>query len=162
MSSTAVPISPERFAIAIADLPLASLHLKASELRNSIRHLQYSNWELRRFAEEGDQDCLDAIRENREVIRRVYERILLLRREVERRGFMWGDSEVDEKEEMDGDVERANGEGAQVNGGASVNGVANGRAGNGEGEGGSLTDDELARRLREQMEQDNDGDGVHL
>ncbi len=162
MSSTAVPISSERFALAIADLPLSNLHFKASEFRNSIAHLQYSNQELQPFADEGEQDCRDAIRENREVLARLHERIDLLRREVERRGFRWDDAEVEEKEERDGETGMVNGDSGHVNGGATVNETANGGAVHGGRQGGSLSDDELARRLREQMEQDHDMEGVHL
>jgi hypothetical protein len=51
MSSEALPISPTRFAAALTDLPLSTLHLKVLELRNSIAHLDYSNEQLRPFAE---------------------------------------------------------------------------------------------------------------
>ena len=97
MSSEAAPISPTRFAEALKDLPLSALHLKAAELRNSIAHLDYSNEQLKPFAEgtEGstnghpDRDCLDAIQENEVVIARMTERIRLLRAEVEGRGSSW-------------------------------------------------------------------------
>ncbi|RFU30012.1 hypothetical protein B7463_g6315, partial [Scytalidium lignicola] len=100
MSHESFPISPERFAFAIKDLPISSLHLKAAELRNSIAHLDYSNEQLKPFAEgttsvlgstEGvpDQDCIDAIKENEMVIARMQERIELLRAEVENRGGSW-------------------------------------------------------------------------
>ena len=91
MSALATPIQPERFAEAILDLPLSNLHFKAAELRNSISHLVSSNSQLQSFAGEGDKDCVDAIRENEETMMRMEERILLLRREVERRGFQWGE-----------------------------------------------------------------------
>jgi hypothetical protein len=51
MSSEVTPISPARFAEALKDLPLSTLHLKAAELRNSIAHLDYSNEQLKPFAE---------------------------------------------------------------------------------------------------------------
>jgi hypothetical protein len=96
MSSEAHPISPSRFASALKDLPLSTLHLKAAELRNSIAHLDYSNEQLKPFADgteggtgEPDQDCVDAIRENEVVIARMTERIRLLREEVEGRGSSW-------------------------------------------------------------------------
>jgi len=95
MSSDTVPISPARFAAALKDLPLSTLHLKAAELRNSIAHLDYSNEQLKPFADgtegggEPDQDCVDAIRENEVVIARMTERISLLRAEVEGRGSSW-------------------------------------------------------------------------
>ncbi len=94
MSSEAAPISPARFAAALKDLPLSTLHLKAAELRNSIAHLDYSNEELKPFAEgtdpstngEPDHICIDAIKENEVVIARLQERIELLKAEVESRG----------------------------------------------------------------------------
>ena len=89
MSATATPIPPARFAAALRDLPLSSLHAKAAELRNSITHLLSSNEELKPFAEAGDKDCAEAIMENEEVIRRMEERISLLRMEVEGRGMKW-------------------------------------------------------------------------
>jgi len=89
MSATATPIPPARFAAALRDLPLSSLHAKAAELRNSIAHLLSSNEELKPFAEAGDRDCAEAVMENEEVIRRMEERISLLRIEVEGRGMKW-------------------------------------------------------------------------
>ena len=162
MSSTSTPIPLHRFAEAIADLPLSNLHFKAAEIRNSVAHLESSNQELQIFADEGDQDCADAVKENREVIGRMEERMLLLRREVERRGFRWG---ADDRVEFDGDAH------AHGNGDAGMVGV-NGEAPVGLGEsregaqpaGQRLGNEELARRLRERMEEDGqDGeDGVHL
>ena len=95
MSNEVTPIPPARFAAALKDLPLSTLHLKAAELRNSIAHLDYSNEQLKPFADgtEGgngpDQDCADAIKENEVVIQRMLERISLLREEVEGRGSSW-------------------------------------------------------------------------
>ena len=89
MSATATPIPPARFAAALRDLPLSSLHAKAAELRNSIAHLLSSNEELKPFAAAGDKDCAEAITENEEVIRRMEERISLLKIEVEGRGMKW-------------------------------------------------------------------------
>jgi hypothetical protein len=51
MSADALPIDPARFAAALKDLPISTLHLKVLELRNSITHLDYSNEQLRPFAE---------------------------------------------------------------------------------------------------------------
>jgi uncharacterized small protein (DUF1192 family) len=161
MSATAAPISLERFALAIEDLPLANLHFKASELRNSIAHLLSSNEQLQPYAEEGDQDCADAIQENEEVLVRLRERIALLRREVERRGYRWDDAEVEDKEDVRGDAGAGGGE-ALGHGEASANGGPERGAMNGGGRGGSLTDEELGRRLREQMEQDEEEDGLHI
>jgi len=96
MSSETLPISPARFAAALKDLPLSTLHLKAAELRNSIAHLDYSNEQLKPFADGSepgssgpDPDCVEAIRENEVVIKRMEERIQLLRTEVEGRGSSW-------------------------------------------------------------------------
>ncbi|KAI1740680.1 hypothetical protein F4680DRAFT_417474 [Xylaria scruposa] len=105
MSSETQPISPARFAEALKDLPASSLALKVLELRNSIAHLDYSNAELKPFAEgitptldhngnpseagQPDQDCRDAIAENEAVIARMQERIELIRAEVEGRGLSW-------------------------------------------------------------------------
>ncbi|KAI0815471.1 hypothetical protein GGR55DRAFT_628968 [Xylaria sp. FL0064] len=103
MSSETQPISPARFAEALKDLPASSLALKVLELRNSIAHLDYSNAELKPFADgttptldqrggstgEPDQDCRDAIAENEAVIARMQERIALIRAEVEGRGLNW-------------------------------------------------------------------------
>jgi hypothetical protein len=123
MSSEALPISPGRFAAALKDLPLSTLHLKAAELRNSIAHL-YSNEQLLPFANgtesaagrpgEPDQDCIDAIKENEIVITRMQERITLLRAEVEGRGSSWLEfqsaAEVDAKDELVGEAVNGTGE----------------------------------------------------
>ncbi|KAI0206217.1 hypothetical protein F4808DRAFT_111187 [Astrocystis sublimbata] len=105
MSSEAQPISSARFVEALKELPSSSLALKVLELRNSIAHLDYSNAELRPFAEgttptldqqatpgaapQPDQDCKDAIAENEAVIARMQARIELIRAEVEGRGLSW-------------------------------------------------------------------------
>jgi hypothetical protein len=107
MSDLSNPISPERFTLALRDLPLSTLALKVAELRNSIAHLDYSNEQLKPFAypssasseqptsEEtttaGDPDCIDAIRENLVVIDRMNERIELVKAEVENRGHNWAE-----------------------------------------------------------------------
>ena len=112
MSSEALPINPARFANALKDLPLETLHFKGAEIRNSIAHLDYSNEQLKPFADgtdpscngTSDHDCADAIRENEIVIARMQERIALLRAEVEGRGSSW--LEFVSKEELE------NGEGA--------------------------------------------------
>jgi len=108
MSNEAIPISPARFALALKDLPLSTLHLKAAELRNSIAHLDYSNEQLKPFADgtEGDngpdQDCADAIKENEVVIARMLERIELLKAEVEGRGSSWLEFQSAEELEKEG------------------------------------------------------------
>lgn len=115
MSSETLPISNPRFAAALKDLSLASLHLKTLEIRNSLAHLAYSNAQLRPFAEGAlptldmaasstenngtfnpDPDCVEAIRENEVVMQRMRERIELVRAEVEGRGVSWREFESPE------------------------------------------------------------------
>ena len=151
MSSETAPISPARFARALEALPLDALHAKAAELSNSISHLKSSNEQMLPFADEGDDVCREAMFENLTVIGRMNERISLLRAEVERRGMRWSEGEVEDREGQD--------KGKMVNGDAGMNGtMAESRQQNG-----SLTDDELRRRLEAQMaEDDGDEEGVHL
>lgn len=179
MSATTTPIPPGRFAAALPDLPLSSLFGKAAELRNSIAHLLDSNRQLQEFADEGDRDCIEAIRENEEVIARHEERIELLRREVEERGVSWDNFEAVKNGEgpvnnggegainggeRNGDRDIETGEGGEEDGGqqhgrvivGGVEGAVNARVG------GRLGDEELARRLRERMDADEENDGVHL
>ncbi|KAF7912584.1 uncharacterized protein EAF01_001605 [Botrytis porri] len=113
MSADALPISPAAFAEALKDLPMSTLHLKAAELRNSIAHLDYSNEELKPFAEgrapecvdgKPDEDCIDAIRENEIVIARMETRISLLRTEIEARGGVWGEHEAGAEPKPEEDV----------------------------------------------------------
>jgi hypothetical protein len=129
MASQTTPITPTAFAAALKELSLPLLHLKVLELRNSIAHLDYSNEELRPFAEgtqavlsastpQPDQDCIDAIAENETVIARMLERIELIKAEVEERGCSW--TEFQSKEEVEAE-ERRRGEGLEGTG--LVNGV---------------------------------------
>ena len=146
MSSGATLITPERFAEAIKELPLANLHVKAAEIRNSIAHLVSSNQQLQPFVNEGDPDCIDAIQENLVVLQRMEERILLLKGEVEGRGFRWG--EEGSKEEN-----------VESNGHASVEEVrVASQVSHRRPSGGRLGDDEPARRVREQMEEIDDNE----
>ena len=148
MSSDTNPIDPARFALALESLPIDTLHAKAAELRNNIAHLKSSNEQMLPFAEEGDNDCREAMFENLAVIGRINQRIALLREEVEKRGMRWSEGEVEDAE-MNGDNKTVNGE---VNGThVSAPRQPSGR----------LTDDELRRQLEEQMGEDED-DGVHL
>ncbi|KAF2401338.1 hypothetical protein EJ06DRAFT_529466 [Trichodelitschia bisporula] len=151
MSAEADPITSEHFSRALKDLPLSSLYAKASELRNSMAHLQSSNEQLREFAEAGDRDCFEAIQENEEVLQRMEMRILLVRNEVEARGLVWS-------EHGSGDV-TANGASE-----AKVEGPETTEAATAEGgqSGGHLSDEELRRRLAESMEENGDDGGVHL
>lgn len=168
MSSSSTPIDPHRFAEAIQELPLSSLHLKAAELRNSIEHLHSSNQQLQSFAAQGDHDCAEASRENVEVMGRMEKRITLLKVEVERRGYSWseeprnvngavgGDMTVDVNwnEEAERRRTHRNTSRGPIDGSESI------RRHNG-----GLGDDELSRRLRMQLDEvgdDRDGDGLHL
>ncbi|KAF4958177.1 hypothetical protein FSARC_11061 [Fusarium sarcochroum] len=186
MSSTSTsadtrPIAPARFAAALQDLSVGMLHLKVLEIRNSIAHLQYSNDQLKPFAEgtetapssatsEPDQDCIDAIRENEAVIDRMAERIALIRAEVEERGLSWTEFQSQDEATSKNDDE------VLVNGDAQTNTAApeaesrhdawndgtfqTGTIRNGEvhldreagrPEGGSLSDEQLQRALEERM-----------
>lgn len=157
MSSTATPIPPQRFVEAIKELPLQTCHFKAAEIRNSITHLVSSNHQLQLFADEGDSDCAEAIQENLVVIQRMEERISLLKGEVEGRGSKWGEDEP-RPEIVDSNgcpgIE-------EVSGPSRVNHIAPSSRLSGR----RLRDEELAGRLREQMQEadeDEAHDGVHL
>ncbi|EXJ55237.1 hypothetical protein A1O7_08163 [Cladophialophora yegresii CBS 114405] len=163
MSSESQPISAERFAFAIQDLPAENLYAKAQELENSIAHLERSNKTLQEYIdsirsdtslpeskrEEGDKDCSDAIQENQVVIERQKERIELLMREVERRGAGWHEISTNGK----------------VNSSSGDSGT-NGRTADTErNAGGRLTDEELRRQMMDRLGNDEDGDdqdGMHL
>ncbi|GME25522.1 hypothetical protein GTA08_BOTSDO03228 [Neofusicoccum parvum] len=127
MSAESNPISPAAFADAIKELTLPSLHAKAAELRNSIYHLRRSNVQLQPFADEGDRDCAEAIKENEEVMVRMEDRIELLKLEVEvNRGMPWvEDAKADlSKEQVNGDAS-----GAQANGDTGGAGAQHGNEG---------------------------------
>lgn len=211
MSADTRPIAPARFAGALKDLSVGMLHLKVLEIRNSIAHLQYSNDQLRPFAEGSavplsspsssepaaasaapDQDCVDAIRENEEVIERMAERIALVRAEVEERGVSW--TEFQSKEEVEGtEKEETERPEASVNGAREETHSAwtdgtfqTGTIRNGEihmdatpgqsssaapasgAQGGSISDEQLRRAMEERMrnlgtDDDDDNDGgMHL
>ncbi|KAF2234837.1 hypothetical protein EV356DRAFT_514733 [Viridothelium virens] len=178
MATNSTPISAARFALAIHDLPLSSLHAKAAEIRNSLTHLRSSNEQLQPFANDGDTDCADAIRENEVVMRRMEERIELLRAEVEGRGMRWAEGEVEDRAEAEKmrDAEGRLVNGTESHGGADAMEGVEGNAVNGEvreatqgqeqtrqGEGGGrLTDEELQRRLREHLGDPDEDEGVHL
>lgn len=156
-TTTTTPITPHQFAEAIKELPLANLHFKAAEIRNAISHLQSSNQQLKQYADDGDTDCKEAIEENVVVVRRMEERILLLKEEVEGRGFRWGEDEQERR------TEGANGNG-DVGGEAQRAAESRRTEHSGRPGGGTLGDEELARRLAERMDDDGDedNDGVHL
>ncbi|KAF2272583.1 uncharacterized protein EI97DRAFT_354501, partial [Westerdykella ornata] len=82
MSAESRPITAARFAAALTELPISSLHAKIAELKNSISHLEKSNAELEEYVrQESDRDCYEALVENKEVIRRMEERIELVKKE---------------------------------------------------------------------------------
>ncbi|KAF3804783.1 hypothetical protein GCG54_00004052 [Colletotrichum gloeosporioides] len=131
-SADTAPISPTRFAAALKDLSLPTLHLKVLEIRNSILHLQYSNAQLKPFAEglattldaatdaaagRPDPDCVEAIRENEAVIARMEERVAIIRAEVEERGHSWNEFRSKEEVEAEGDK-------TEGTNGTAVNGTA--------------------------------------
>ena len=154
MSSEARSISAADFSRAIEDLPMENIYSKASEIANSISHLERSNKQLQEYSdsirndtsiegstrEEGDKECLEAIRENDVVIQRQRDRVRLLRAEVERRGGRWHEGDF----------------------GGKTNGTANGTSE--QSSGGTLTDEELRRQMQGRMgDEDDDGEpGMHL
>lgn len=92
MASHSQPISNPRFASALKSLPLSALHSTAAEVKNSLHHLHDSNLQLRPLANQGDVTCREAIDENETVMRKMIERIELLKAEVHRRGMRWPES----------------------------------------------------------------------
>jgi hypothetical protein len=165
---TATPITNARFAAALTDLSIASLHSKAAELRNSLYHLRHSNAQLQPFADTGDRDCKDAIAENEAVMARLRERVDMLKVEVVMvRRMPW--VEWDEEEGHEDGKKEVNG----GHGGSDAN-LLNGTAAHEEAEtgdtqdgrtqqtSGSLSDEELRRRMALQMGEDEDDEGLHL
>lgn len=176
-SADTTPISPSRFAAALKDLSIGMLHLKALEVRNSIAHLQYSNDQLRPFAEgsavasdstasssgttaqqEPDQDCVDAIRENEQVIDRMAERIALIRAEVEERGVSWSEFQTkgDVSENQHDSSPKVNGQhSAWTDGTFQTGTITNGQIHlepqPSQPDGGRLSDQELRRAMEERM-----------
>lgn len=153
------PIDPARFASALEDLPVDALFSKAAELANSIEHLHSSNQQMLPFAEAGDQDCKDAMFENLAVITRINQRIGLIRQEVEKRGLRWSEGEVEDAEAVKPTnvPDMVNGHGQLVNGNHSAQTNATAQTAT---QSGSLTDEELRRRLGALIEDEDDG--VHL
>lgn len=198
------PISPTRFSAALQDLSINMLHLKVLEIRNSIAHLQYSNDQLRPFAEgsstavseptttvsdstatgEPDQDCIDAIRENEQVIDRMAARITLIRTEVEQRGVSWTEfqsmeevlAKKEEQKQVNGETNGAEAPAAEERShpawsdgtfqmGTIRNGEVHMDAQAGQPEGGRLNDEQLQRALEERMRElgnEDDEGGMHL
>lgn len=90
MSSTSLPIPLSHFTAALTSLPLSVLYAKHAELANATAHLEASNKELEAYARENnDDECLEAVLENREVMGRLEERREAIRREVVGRGVAW-------------------------------------------------------------------------
>jgi hypothetical protein len=92
MSANSLPISLQRFAAALKELPLTSLYVKSKELHTSVAQLRSSNSQLAEFisASGPDKDCEDAIRENDETIQSMEARILAVEYEVVvERGQPW-------------------------------------------------------------------------
>jgi hypothetical protein len=142
----------------VRDLPVSSLYAKAAELRNSIQHLEISNAQLKDFADAGDRDCAEAIKENDEVIQRMEHRILLLEYEVEEnRKMKWhqesGATRTNAAAQEEINVNGTNGTSGQESQG---NGARSAPAPSG-----TLSDEELRRRMAERMDDDAD-DGVYL
>lgn len=181
---TTDPIPPSKFASALLDLPLSTLHLKVLELRNSIAHLDYSNEQLQPFATPSptspdtapDPVCVEAIAENCVVIARMQERIGLVRAEVERRGVEWVHFSSGEVEEEDkGEVAKGEGEGEGLSSawtdGTFQTGVISGGQlrmdSNNGASGGTMDDGELRARMEALLREGEDGaegegEGVHL
>ncbi|KAI4722459.1 hypothetical protein E4T48_01345 [Aureobasidium sp. EXF-10727] len=150
MSHEALPIDRARFAEALESLPLDALHSKVAELRNNMNHLRYSNEQMVPFADEGDQDCRDAMYENLVVISRMNERIELLRAEVEKRGMRWSEAEVEDRQVSE----------------RMVNGDSTSTTQSSQTQSGRLTDEQLRAQLDARLAQDTQDDqeeeGLHL
>ncbi|KAH7328969.1 hypothetical protein B0I35DRAFT_31998 [Stachybotrys elegans] len=186
MSADTTPITAGRFAAALKDLSVEMLHLKVLEIRNSIAHLQFSNDQLRPFADGSataqgaattgpDPDCVEAIRENEQVIDRMAERVALIRLELEDRGVSW--DEFMSKEEVE---EAKRGGAPAVNGASSPSDAEPAHAAWSDGtfqtgvirdgevhmdqqpgrpSGGTLSDEELRRQMEARFGNLEDGDG---
>ena len=159
MSSAAEPISAASFAEAIQDLPLGNLHSKAAEIRNSMLHLITSNEQLQTFADEGDQDCAEALQENVDVLSRMEIRVSLLKQEVERRGFMWAEGApgIAEQQSNHG-VEETNGltDDHSPNGQAQVSGSQQNNGG------ASIDPDSGSHPEQRATESEREDPGMHL
>ena len=165
MSASAQPVSSARFAEALQELPLSTLHNTAAEIRNSKIHLESSNQELKPHADEGDETCKEAIDENKQVLERMNARLNLLKAEVERRGMLWVESDDAEADGvLNGHANESSVEHGPLSGGIGLSARTSGLN---QGSG-SLSDAELARRIEERMQaaENTDGsegeDGVHL
>ncbi|KAI5206635.1 hypothetical protein E4T42_04461 [Aureobasidium subglaciale] len=153
MSHEALPIDRVRFAEALESLPIDALHSKVAELRNNMDHLRFSNEQMVPFADEGDQDCKDAMYENLIVINRMNERIEMIRAEVEKRGMRWSEAEVEDRQTSE----------AMVNGYTTTN---TSQTQSSQAQSGRLTDEQLRAQLEARLAQDTQHDqeeeGLHL
>ncbi|KAI5205322.1 hypothetical protein E4T39_03114 [Aureobasidium subglaciale] len=153
MSHEALPIDRARFAEALESLPIDALHSKVAELRNNMNHLRFSNEQMVPFADEGDQDCKDAMYENLIVINRMNERIEMIRAEVEKRGMRWSEAEVEDRQNSE----------AMVNGHATTN---TSQTQSSQAQSGRLTDEQLRAQLESRLAQDTqdeqEEEGLHL
>ncbi|KAF2862761.1 hypothetical protein K470DRAFT_262629 [Piedraia hortae CBS 480.64] len=84
------PISLQAFGEAITSLTSGNLFAKAAEIDNSLLHLVQSNEIL---AQEDDDECRLAVKENEELIKTLKKRLNLLQSEVEKRGLKWTEKE---------------------------------------------------------------------
>jgi hypothetical protein len=174
MSSDAAPITSARFAAALKDLSIGSLHAKVAELRNSIGHLRDSNKQMEDFLraqpdeQRADPDLVDAIHENREVVARMEGRIAMVKAEVEDRGMPWPTEEEGEGIVGNGVIGTAGdreGQRQHSNGDAARDADVAARPPDAPQQSGRLSDEELARRMRERMDDMDDGaeeGGLHL
>ena len=169
MSAEALPISPEQFAVALETLPVSNLYAKTFELRNSIAHLERSNAELELFmAESGrDEDCAQAVEENKQVIDRMRQRVELIKAEVEKRGARWheADATEDSRVAVDGVTDEQLTEDEPQTREHQVS-IREGRSEEDRSArpGGRLTDEQLRHQVLSQLngEEDDEEDGVHL
>ncbi|KAH0159720.1 hypothetical protein KCU67_g6994, partial [Aureobasidium melanogenum] len=103
------------------------------------------------FADDGDQDCKDAMYENLVVISRMNERIELLRAEVEKRGMRWSEAEVEDRQVSE----------RMVNGDSASTTTTQSQPPSGR-----LTDEQLRAQLEARLAQDTQDDqeeeGLHL
>ncbi|KAI5244466.1 hypothetical protein E4T43_03814 [Aureobasidium subglaciale] len=145
MSHEALPIDRVRFAEALESLPIDALHSKVAELRNNMDHLRFSNEQMVPFADDGDQDCKDAMYENLIVINRMNERIEMIRAEVEKRGMRWSEAEVEDRQTSE----------AMVNGYTTTN---TSQTQSSQAQSGRLTDEQLRAQLEARLAQDTQDD----
>lgn len=154
MSAQPISFTASMFADAIKDLPLSNIYAKASEIQNSIAHLYRSNDEMRAFVadscdtEEDKREIEGYVSENEGIVTSMYERIALLKAEVEGRGQRW-------IEAANGTDANAGGEPSSSSETAAAQPVVNG-----------TTEGETHRDETAQESRDNDADreqeGIYL